>query len=113
TGAIQNALNAASLAGTSTVWIPAGTYLVTGTIRIPSNVRVLGAGRDRTVIKMSASIGRRTCVMQTGAADDPRENIVLEDLTIDANADRWSVSGGTAISAPAGVCLAIVNTQKM
>jgi uncharacterized repeat protein (TIGR02543 family) len=41
TAALQNCINAA---GGKTVWMPPGTYLITGTINLPSNTTIQGAG---------------------------------------------------------------------
>lgn len=49
TAALQNCINAASGAG-KTVWMPAGTYLITGTINLPANTTVQGAGMWHTAL---------------------------------------------------------------
>ena len=61
--AIQAAINAAR--GSSKVFIPKGTYIVTKTIEIPSNSHLVGDGKS-TVIKMKDDIGRDTTLMRTG-----------------------------------------------
>jgi hypothetical protein len=42
TAALQNCINAAQ--GQKTVWMPAGTYVISGNINLPSNTTVQGAG---------------------------------------------------------------------
>lgn len=49
TAAIQNALNGCP-AG-EVVYIPAGTYKISGALTVPSNITVRGAGVDQTIIK--------------------------------------------------------------
>lgn len=95
TTAIQSALDNA--AGKYRVYIPGGLYMVDATIRIPSNTYFYGDG-ESSVIKMAASVGRDTTLVLTGVRDDKRENIVIENMTLDFNRDRWSVAGGTRLA---------------
>lgn len=53
TAALQNCVNAA--AG-KTVWMPAGTYLITGTINLPANATIQGAGMWYTTLIGSSSL---------------------------------------------------------
>jgi len=57
--AIQAALTAAGAAATvnnpKVVYIPAGTYRVSGSLAVPSNITVRGAGIDVTIIKSTGS----------------------------------------------------------
>jgi len=53
TAAIQAALTAAGAAGNA-VFAPPGTYLITNTLTIPSNVRLIGAGIGSTTFKGAA-----------------------------------------------------------
>ena len=94
TAEIQAALTAAS--GTSNVYLPAGTYIVSATIFIPSNTYFFGDGKS-SVIKMVGTQGRNTTVVMTGFRNNKRENIVIEDMQIDFNRTRWTVTGGTQI----------------
>jgi hypothetical protein len=95
TTAIQSALNNA--AGKYRVYLPGGTYMVNATIRIPSNTYFYGDG-ESSIIKMVSTEGRDTTVVLTGARDDKRENIVIENMTIDFNRARWAVGGGTRLA---------------
>jgi hypothetical protein len=55
--AIQSALDACGSDGNcDVVYLPAGTYLVNGTIRPPSNVTIRGAGKDSTNWQIGTSI---------------------------------------------------------
>lgn len=51
TAAIQAALNS----GAQTVYMPAGTYKTTGSLAIPSNVTLVGAGKGATIIDCQTS----------------------------------------------------------
>jgi hypothetical protein len=99
---IQNAINYAATLGTSnagtgssttgltgaTVFIPAGVYLHSTTIAIPSRVRVLGAGREATTLRRTQDVVSIS-VYGTGTADANRNwYSALEHLTVDGN-DRW------------------------
>ena len=95
TAEIQAALTAAS--GTSNVYLPAGTYIVSATIFIPSNTYFFGDGKS-SIIKMIGTEGRNTTVVMTGFRNNKRENIVIEDMQIDFNRTRWAVTGGTQLT---------------
>src|SRR5690606_19292578 len=108
TAAIQAALNAA--AGKNRVYIPGrGVCWINDTIVIPSNSYVFGDGPDITILRMGATTPRENDLMRTGDAGDPRENIVLRDMTLDFNEARWTVTGGTGRRS----VLSIVNTKRM
>ncbi|MFS8607599.1 MAG: hypothetical protein LOD94_06360, partial [Gammaproteobacteria bacterium] len=55
---LQAAINSA--AGSAALHTPAGTYLVSATLRIPSNSHIYGDGMGSTIIKMAGHVGRRT-----------------------------------------------------
>lgn len=55
TTALQNCINTASAEG-KTVWMPVGTYLISGTINLPSNATVQGAGMWYTTLMGNASL---------------------------------------------------------
>ena len=94
TESIQKALN--KFQGKGRILIPEGTFLVSSTIIIPSNTHLSGEGKD-SVIKMKSNVGRDTSLMRTGERGIKKENIVLQDFTLDFNRERWSVSGGVTL----------------
>ena len=94
TAAIQKALN--KFQGKGRINIPEGTFLVSSTIIIPSNTHLSGEGKD-SVIKMKSNVGRDTSLMRTGERGIKKENIILQDFTLDFNRERWSVSGGETL----------------
>jgi len=95
TASIQAALTAA--AGSNNVYLPASTYIVSDTIYIPSNTFFFGDGQN-SVIKMVSTQGRDTTVVMTGFRNNKRENIVIQDMEINFNRSRWTVTGGTKLT---------------
>jgi hypothetical protein len=55
TAAIQNCVNGVAKPGAC--YLPAGSYLIAGTIRMPSQVVLRGGGPANTVLNLSASAG--------------------------------------------------------
>lgn len=82
--ALQNALNAAALAGGGIVFLPRGTYIVGTTITVPANVRLEGAGWMTTILKAKNS---SNIVVLEGAnyATTGTKNGAIEHLAIDGN----------------------------
>lgn len=74
---------------------PQGIYLLSDTLRPPSNLYMFGDGVDNTVFIMDSSVPREVSVIVTGTMGDPRQRIKLEDFTIDFNKDRWDITGAT------------------
>jgi hypothetical protein len=68
TAALQNCVNAAQ--APQTVWMPAGDFLITGTIKLPWNTTIQGAGMWYTRLVGSAALyanqSRRVNLMGTG-----------------------------------------------
>ncbi len=80
TAALQSCVNAAASGG-STVWMPPGTYLITGTISLPANAKIQGAGMWHTTLIGSPSLynttqSRRVRLNGNGS------NISLSDFAI-------------------------------
>ena len=84
--AIQAALNAA--AGKANLYLPKGTFFVDGEIRIPSNTYFFGHG-EGSIIKMKNTVDNITTLVRTGERNQKRKNIVIEDMTLDFNRERW------------------------
>jgi hypothetical protein len=89
--AIEAAMVAAGTSPWSTLYLPAGTYMVSSGFNMPSQVRWLGDGPTKTFIKANSGF-----VQSSGA--DPRRyallfsngvvnNVTFEDLTIDPNGE--------------------------
>jgi len=56
--AVEAALEAAASMAPSTVLFPAGIYAVQRTFDVPANVRWLGEGRERSVLRLTAPLSR-------------------------------------------------------
>ena len=83
TQAIQKALTAARQSPGSTLYFPAGTYLLSDMLLLASNTRWLGAGKDRSVLRCSPSFSNKAfCLLY---AQQGVTNLELTDLAIEAN----------------------------
>ncbi len=76
TVAIQAAIDAAD-----SIYFPAGTYMVSSSLRIPSNRRLYGDGPASVLRKRSQSVAR----VLVNADGSGNTNIVVEQLTIDGS----------------------------
>jgi parallel beta-helix repeat protein len=75
-----------------TLFFPQGTYIVSSALTaIPSNTSVVGAGRNKTIIKIkdNAVAGTDTAFTPMTTADSGT-NITFSDFTIDGNQDNQS-----------------------
>ena len=77
--AITAAILAAEADGGGTVVIPAGTFLLSGQISGRSNVNLVGAGRDHTILQLQT--GTLASYFLYRAAD--RDHITLQGITFD------------------------------
>lgn len=84
---IQAAVTAAA-AASKPVYFPKGTYLITGTITLPSNTYLFGDGMYETVLKQGASnVADEGILCAKGpGTGTPLTNIVVRDLCLDGNA---------------------------
>ncbi len=87
--AIENAVEAAAKDPWSTVYLPAGTYMVSLGFVPPSRVRWRGDGPTKTYIKANAGFvkpvkwtSRAYCLLFAGGN---YSNIAVQDLTLDGN----------------------------
>jgi hypothetical protein len=87
--AIQAAIDAANAAGGGTVYLPNGTYRVTGApghplgacLALKSNATLIGESREGVVVKLADAQAAFTRVLVADAVSD----IVISTLTIDGN----------------------------
>lgn len=79
--AINAAISAANAAGGGIVLIPAGTYFITSTITPLSKVHVVGAGKQRTIIRFY-SAATTTNLVTSGSST--LSNFSIEHVTLDA-----------------------------
>lgn len=84
--AIQRAVEAAGRAAPATVYFPAGTYMVSRGFLPPNNVRWLGAGPDKTIIRAMSGFRRnedRGYALLFGENQSYGNNIEIRGLTLD------------------------------
>src|SRR5208283_5331044 len=81
TAALQNCINAAHSAG-ETVWMPAGNYLITGTINLPSNTTIQGAGMWYTTFRGNPSLYNTWYSANRITLNGEGSNINLSDFAI-------------------------------
>ena len=93
TAAIAAAVNAARMTGGGTVYIPAGTFLVSGDpenpsaggIELYSDIDLLGAGAGQTIVKLVDGFDARiNGIVRTTPSESVR-NVTISNLTIDGN----------------------------
>lgn len=97
TTTIQAALTAAFTAGGGIVWLPVGTYLISGTLTIDGGVRLVGTGSVTTIINGTAYNGNTVVVNNSGAAHAGIEDIQIEGFNnTAATVDCVTVANGAA-----------------
>jgi Ca2+-binding RTX toxin-like protein len=96
TRAIQQAINAAASAGGGEVWVPPGTYLVSGPdadgacLTLKNNVHLAGVGPAETTLKLAdGSSSDIDGIVRASALHNTR-NASVENLTIDGNQSQTS-----------------------
>lgn len=100
TTAIQNAINASSPG--DVVYYPAGTYLVSSTIKLLKSRTYQGAGREYSVVKMANSanldavMASETWLSTTSTSADNPINVL--DLKIDGNKANQSSGLGVGLA---------------
>ncbi len=92
TSAIQAAVNAAHAAGGGQVYIPAGTYIVTGdgtashgAIMLYDNITVYGDGMGATTVKLADNYNHSLSGIFRDQAGVQNHDIGMHDLTVDGN----------------------------
>jgi len=95
TAAIQAAIDAASAAGGGQVYIPTGTYIVSGgeeasdgCLMLKSNVYMYGDGAGETTLKLADGSDQEITGIVRSAYGEETTNFGLSDLTIDGNRDN-------------------------
>jgi parallel beta-helix repeat protein len=85
-GKIQEALDRLGKEGGGILFLPAGTYSIEKTLKIPSNVILRGAGAG-TILKPTITIGERQYpdnrVISNADVEGGNKGIIIEDLVID------------------------------
>lgn len=93
--------------GHVTVYVPAGTYRVSG-LRIPSHTTLRGAGMERTILKLTDHAANGEWVITNQDYDQGNTHIVLEDFTADWNLSRANVS---RVGNQASSCIALAHAH--
>lgn len=87
TTAIQNALDAANLAGGGVIILPIGTAIISSSLLVKDNCALIGQGIGATTLKAKALTGSSTGL--TGIARTPsgiiNKKVRFQDFTIDGN----------------------------
>lgn len=105
TAGIQNALNSCSANGV--VSLSAGTFLINGSIQIPSNVVLRGAGANQTKLSL---MGSGSAAVRFGAGTSPNGSSPLS-ITGGATQGSTSVTLSTASGISAGMLMVISQTN--
>ena len=83
---IQEALDRLGREGGGILFLPAGTYVIEKTLKIPSNVILRGAGAG-TILKPTIAIGERQYpdnrVISNADVEGGNKGIIIEDLVVD------------------------------
>ncbi|VVP77213.1 hypothetical protein PS934_00353 [Pseudomonas fluorescens] len=95
TAAIQNAINAAAAAGGGQVYMPTGTYIVSGgeepsdgCLMLKSNVYLYGDGMGATSVKVADGSDTKITGVIRSAYGEQTHDFGVSNLTIDGNRDN-------------------------
>ncbi len=77
---VSTFIAAAFAAGKKTIYLPTGTYLISTQIQMPDSAVIMGAGRDRTFIKLSSNITAFKCSNVQGG-----DNVTFKDFSFKGN----------------------------
>ncbi len=95
TAAIQAAIDAAAAAGGGEVYIPTGTFIVSGgeepsdgCLMIKSNVHITGDGMGETVVKLADGSDTKVTGIIRSAYGEETHDFGVSQLTIDGNRDN-------------------------
>ena len=80
TNAIQNAITAVNANGGGILQLGAGTFLITSTLNMASNVQLVGSGIGVTIIKMDAASTSDNVIFGNGLSD-----VRIANLSVDVN----------------------------
>lgn len=93
--AIQAALDAAHAAGGGKVYIPAGSYIITGdgkayngALRIYSNTELSGDGMGETELKLQDGWSAKITGLIRTPVNEETHDVIIRDLTLNGNRDN-------------------------
>ena len=87
TAAIQSAVNAVSQNG-GTVFVPAGTYIVSKSILLSDRIIFTGAGMGTTILKLADHNNQRMVGLVRTPFGRGTHYVSVRDLTLDGNRDK-------------------------
>lgn len=90
--ALQAAIDAAYNAGGGRVYLPRGTYLISGNLRVKAGVELFGDGPE-SIIKCATGTANYIPLTNQNHLTTGDSNITLRDLTIDANRQNRTIAG--------------------
>lgn len=79
--AIQSAIDYVGGLGGGTVYLPVGVYLIGNTLSVSSNIEILGASKEATIIKDHADLGANRLFLIEGTDVDYIKNVSFKNLT--------------------------------
>ncbi|MCU0513084.1 MAG: glycoside hydrolase family 55 protein, partial [Anaerolineae bacterium] len=87
TAAIQAAITALNVAGRGSLYLPAGTYLVSQALELLSNTNMYGDGMGATILKLPNGLTTDVIglVRTSGISDRFISHVFVSDLTLDGN----------------------------
>jgi polygalacturonase len=80
TAALQEAIDSSDPNG-GIVFLPPGTYLLTGTLTLPSNVELRGSGSGQTILKVADNTP--IDIIKNKDFGNGNTNIIISDLELD------------------------------
>lgn len=83
----------AAVAGGGTVLVPAGTFMLSNTLKVKNKIRLVGQGRSATILKAMAAFPITTPVVRLGDGTSIVFDCSVSDLSIDAN----EIAGSTCL----------------
>lgn len=96
--------------GGKTVFVPEGKYIVKG-LKVPSWTRLVGAGKDKTVLRLHDGAPRRRTLLSNRNPIAGNRNISVEGLTLDWNLERLKPDQKSAAGNNFSSCLTFAKVQ--
>jgi hypothetical protein len=96
TAAIQSALDAAADLGGGTVFLPAGTYVITSSLVVGTYVILAGAGSARTMIDMSSAQMENSAGITSTYVYNPCEPTSNQDIPVAITLRGFAIIGSNA-----------------
>jgi len=106
---INNAIAALSASGGGTLTLPDGIFNVSGSIRMYSNIRIVGQGIGRTVLRLSSSATTTSNLIINNDTVNGSSYLYFADITLSGNlTNRAGATGSTVVL----TCSSLTGYQK-